>query len=139
MKVQGSFAWSRITPLQSVFILFDFRIVTSRACAVTCQITTSRQFRQLTVGIWHCHDIRAWSAMPLVCLVAGLPIKDGVEGMLAEVLFSQMLCLPNSHFKPVAYSAIVVRTRSVPAGVLFCMHAAGASECCEDERLWSQG
>lgn len=48
-------------------------------------------------------------------LHAGLPIKDAVEGMLAEVLFSQMLCLPDPHFKAVAYSAIVARILNAPA------------------------
>ena len=40
----------------------------------------------------------------------GLPIKEGLEGLLAEVLFAQMLCLPHPSLKPLAYSAIMVRS-----------------------------
>ena len=43
---------------------------------------------------------------------AGLPIKDKLEGLLAETLFSQLLCLPRPRHKALAYSTIMVRSCS---------------------------
>lgn len=40
---------------------------------------------------------------------AGLPLPDKHESLLAEMLFSQMLRLPTSTFKPLAYSALMAR------------------------------
>lgn len=48
--------------------------------------------------------------------MAGLPVKEGLEALLAETLFSQLLCLPRPPLKPLAYSSIMVRAyRHEPA------------------------
>ena len=57
----------------------------------------------------HTHAFTSIYFSYLVVGHAGLPLKEGLEGMLAETLFSQMLCLPHSHLKPLAYSALMVR------------------------------
>ena len=38
-------------------------------------------------------------------------MKDKLEGLLAETLFSQLLCLPHSRHKALAYSTIMVLSR----------------------------
>lgn len=55
---------------------------------------------------------------------AGLPIKEGLEALLAEVLFSQMLCLPRPPLKPLAYSAIMVRLK------LLALSSPGTTPVC---------
>ena len=35
-------------------------------------------------------------------------MKEKLEGLLAETLFSQLLCLPRSRHKALAYSTIMV-------------------------------
>ena len=39
---------------------------------------------------------------------AGLPLPKH-EALLAEMLFAQMLCIPQPHLKPLAYSTLMVR------------------------------
>ena len=41
-------------------------------------------------------------------------MKERLEGLLAETLFSQLLCLPHSRHRALAYSTIMVRTSLVP-------------------------
>ena len=40
---------------------------------------------------------------------AGLPLPNKHEALLAEMLFAQMLCVPQPHLKPLAYSTLMVR------------------------------
>ena len=57
-------------------------------------------------------------------LPAGLPVREGLEALLAQVLFSQMLCLPHPPLKPLAYSAIMVG-----AILSTCVHLACPVRC----------
>ena len=40
---------------------------------------------------------------------AGLPLPNKHEALLAEMLFAQMLCVPQPPLKPLAYSTLMVR------------------------------
>jgi hypothetical protein len=40
---------------------------------------------------------------------AGLPLPSKHEALLAEMLFAQMLCVPEPPLKPLAYSTLMVR------------------------------
>ena len=42
-------------------------------------------------------------------LIPGLPVQGKLEPLLTEVIFSQMMRVPNSHLKPIAYATILVR------------------------------
>ena len=48
------------------------------------------------------------------CCCPGLPVKEKLEGLLAETLFSQLLCLPLSRHRALAYSTIMVGTLAAP-------------------------
>ena len=39
---------------------------------------------------------------------AGLPLPNKHEALLAEMLFAQMLCVPQPPLKPLAYSTLMV-------------------------------
>ncbi len=42
-------------------------------------------------------------------MAAGLPLPAKHESLLAELLFSQMLRVPQAQLKPLAYSTLMVR------------------------------
>lgn len=43
---------------------------------------------------------------------AGLPLPSKHEALLAEMLFAQMLCVPQPPLKPLAYSTLMVRPQN---------------------------
>ena len=52
---------------------------------------------------------------------AGLPLQDKPEALLAETLFGQMLNLPRSRKKAVAYCMLMVRCRHASSQTLLAL------------------
>ena len=59
---------------------------------------------------------------------AGLPLPNKHEALLAEMLFAQMLCVPQPPLKPLAYSTLMVRP-------LHCNACVVLLRCCQDALL----
>ena len=65
-------------------------------------------------------NARPWLG-PCSCLTSctALPLPYDYDALLAELLFSQMLALPQPQFKPIAYSCLIVRPVALLLSVLW--------------------